>query len=312
QNPSGALESAYFSDKLTAASWLTFTGGLRYTHFSGGETEEATEPRIGAALRIPRLNWMLRAFYGRYYQPPPLVSISGPLLQLCTTQNCSFVPLPGERDEEHQFGLTIPLRGWTLDFDTFETRSRNYFDHNNIGESEVFVPIAIATARIRGNEVTLRSPDLWKRAVIHLAYSNQTAQAKGAITGGLICYNPLNPAACDYSTEFSPLDHDQRNTLNMGFKAALPWQSYVASDISYGSGFVNGLPNAQYPGAYLPAYTTVDVSLGKNFGEKYLVSATALNIADSHLLMDNSLTFGGFHYNNPREVYVQFRYQFHY
>ncbi len=308
----GSLESVFVSDKLTAASWLTFIGGMRFTHFSGGIAEDATQPRIGAALRIPRLNWVLRAFYGRYYQPPPLISIAGPLLQYCSTADCGFVPLPGERDEEHQFGLTIPVRGWTLSFDTFETRSQNYFDHNNIGESEVFVPITIANARIRGNEVTLRSPNLWNRVQIHLAYSNQMAQAKGAITGGLICYNPTDPAACDYSTEYAALDHDQRNTLNVGFRSSLPWQSYISSNVYYGSGFSNGSPNAQYPGAYLPGHARVDISTGKNFGEKYSVSVTAINIANRHLLIDNSLTFGGFHYNNPREIYAQFRYRFHF
>lgn len=314
-NLSGAVESAYLSDKLTAAPWLTFTGGLRYTHFSGGITENATSPRIGAALRLPAIHWVLRAFYGRYYQPPPLESITGPLLQFCNANNCSFVPLRGERDEEHQFGLTVPVRGWTLDFDAFEIRSQNYFDHNNIGESEVFSPVTIAEARVRGNELTLTSPDLWNRAQVYLAYSNQMAQARGAITGGLVCYNPGNPAACAFSTDYAPLDHDQRNTLSAGFHANLGWQTHVSSNVSYGSGFVNGdagVAGSPYQAAYLPSHVTVDVSTGKDFGEKWSLSVTALNIADSHLLIDNSLTFGGFHYNNPREVYAQFRYRFHY
>ncbi|MDE3169944.1 MAG: TonB-dependent receptor plug domain-containing protein, partial [Acidobacteriota bacterium] len=271
-NLSGATESLFLSDKLAAASWLTVTGGLRYTHFSGGISEDATDPRIGAALRIPRINWVLRAFYGRYYQPPPLASISGPLLQFCTESGCSFVPLDGERDEEHQFGLTIPVRGWTLDFDTFETHSRNYFDHNNIGESEVFSPVTIAEARIRGNEVTVNSPNLWNRIQMHLAYSNQMAQARGPINGGLICFNPGDPAACAFSTGYAPLDHDQRNTLNAGFHANLPWQGRISSNVYYGSGFTNGdagIAGAPYQGRYLPGHTTIDVSLGKDFGEKY-------------------------------------------
>lgn len=312
---SGAVESMYLSDKLTAAPWLTFTGGLRYTHFSGGVSETATDPRIGAALRLPAIHWVLRAFYGRYYQPPPLASVTGPLLQFCNANSCSFVPLRGERDEEHQFGLTIPVRGWTLDFDTFETRSQNYFDHNNIGESEVFSPVTIAEARIRGNEVTLTSPNLWNRIQIYLAYSNQMAQARGAITGGLVCYNPGNPAACAFSTQYAPLDHDQRNTLNAGFHANLFWQTHVSSNVYYGSGFVNGdagVAGSPYQTAYLPGHASVDVSVGKDFGEKYSLSVTALNIADRDLLVDNSLSFGGFHYNNPREIYAQFRYRFHY
>ena len=31
-----------------------------------------------------------------------------------------------------------------------------------------------------------------------------------------------------------------------------------------------------------------------------------------YLLIDNSLTFGGFHWNDPRQLYVEFRWRFHY
>ena len=31
-----------------------------------------------------------------------------------------------------------------------------------------------------------------------------------------------------------------------------------------------------------------------------------------HLLVDNSLTFGGFHYNDPRQIYAQIHYKFGY
>jgi outer membrane receptor protein involved in Fe transport len=80
----------------------------------------------------------------------------------------------------------------------------------------------------------------------------------------------------------------------------------------YGSGFTNGIQNAQYPGPYLPAHTTFDISLGKNFGEKYTIGFTALNVANRRVLLDNSLTFGGFHYNDPRQIYVEFKWRFHY
>jgi len=107
---------------------------------------------------------------------------------------------------------------------------------------------------------------------------------------------------------FFALDHDQRNTLNAGFVSNLPWQAYASTNVYYGSGFSNGSP----PPDYLPQHTTVDLSLGKNFGERFTLALTALNVANRHLLTDNSLTFGGFHYNDPREIYVEFRYRFHY
>ena len=73
---------AYFlDDKFKPFSWLTLSAGMRPTHFSGGVTENAISPRFGAAVNIPRLNWTFRAFYGHYYQAPPLITVSGPLLR---------------------------------------------------------------------------------------------------------------------------------------------------------------------------------------------------------------------------------------
>ncbi|MFZ0143709.1 MAG: TonB-dependent receptor, partial [Candidatus Sulfotelmatobacter sp.] len=73
-----------------------------------------------------------------------------------------------------------------------------------------------------------------------------------------------------------------------------------------------GTPQAQYPGPYLPGHTTVDLALGKTFAERYTVSVDALNVANRRVQLDNSLTFGGFHWNDPRQLYVEFRYRFHY
>ncbi|HXY51201.1 MAG TPA: hypothetical protein VEI01_17245 [Terriglobales bacterium] len=39
---------------------------------------------------------------------------------------------------------------------------------------------------------------------------------------------------------------------------------------------------------------------------------TALNLANRRFELDNSLTFGGFHGNYPREMVVQLNYRFHY
>ena len=68
--------------------------GVRYTHFAGTLSESATDPRFGAALRIPHLNWVFRAFYGKYYQAPPLLTASGPLLDFChQPESLGFIPL---------------------------------------------------------------------------------------------------------------------------------------------------------------------------------------------------------------------------
>ena len=304
----GGLVAGFVDDKFSVTPWLTLIAGIRPTYFSGPIAEGAISPRFGAALQIPRLDWVFRAFYGHYYQAPPLVSVSGPLLGYANANApTEFVQLHGERDEEHQFGVTIPFRGWALDADNFETRAHNFFDHNNVGESNIFMPVTIQGALIQGWELTLRSPRIWNRGQAHLAYSNQVALARGALTGGLICFPPTSPL-CQAPAGYTPLDHDQRNTLNVGFDSRLPWRTYVSTNVYYGSGFSNGAP----PPSHLPGHTTVDLTLGKEFGEKFAVSLTALNVANRHLLIDNSLTFGGFHYNDPRQIYVEFRYRFHY
>ena len=144
-------------------------------------------------------------------------------------------------------------------------------------------------------------------------YANQIAQATAPITGGLICPPPVTTTCgLDILPGYSPVDHDQRNTLNLGFNASLPWQSFASINVYYGSGFTNGDPNAQYPGNYLPSHTTFDLSVGKTFQEKYSVAVNALNVANRRVLLDNSLTFGGFHFNDPSEIYAEFRYRFHY
>lgn len=299
ESPAGNLEALFFEDEYQIAPWLRLNGGVRLTHYSGSLSENASSPRVGAAIRLPRLNWALHGFYGRFYQAPPLSTVSGPLLNFVLNQGFGFIPLRGERDEEHQFGLTIPFKGWTFDADQFRTQARNFFDHNSVGNSNIFFPVTINNARIRGTEATLRSPRLFQRGQVHIAYSHQYAEGFGAVNGGLTNFSP--PVGGFF------LDHDQRHTLNGGFDLNLSRDAWANSNIYYGSGFTNsgGPP-------HLLGHTTVDFALGKNFGKKLSLSVTALNLANRRFLLDNSLTFGGTHEFSPREIFIQVRYRFRY
>ncbi|HUB02791.1 MAG TPA: carboxypeptidase regulatory-like domain-containing protein [Terriglobales bacterium] len=316
----GGVAAEFINDKIKVTPWLTLMAGIRGTQFrsSGGSvsqavSENAADPRFGVAIRVPKLNWVFRGFYGYYYQAPPLATATPELAQLGNQAFFAFAPLYGERDREWQYGLMIPLHGWMLDGDTYQTFAHNWLDHNNIGESNIFWPITWDYALIQGWELTLRSPRLWHGGQLHLAYANQIAQATSPITGGLVCSQPINPnCGLDIPPGLSPVDHDQRNTLNVGYNTGLPWHGYGGINVYYGSGFTNGLPDVQYPGDYLPGHTTVDLALGKSFGERFSISATALNIANRRVQLDNSLTFGGFHWNDPRQIYGEFRYRFHY
>jgi outer membrane receptor protein involved in Fe transport len=304
QSAVGSLIAAFVEDEFRATSWLTLNAGVRQTHFSGNIVENATSPRFGAAVKVPKINWVFRGFYGHFYQAPPLQTATGPLLQFVSAQNLGFITLHGERDEESQFGVAIPYKGWILDVDTFRTRAKNYFDHNSVGNSDIFFPLTIDGALIRGWELTLRSPQIAKRGQVYVTYSNQVAQGKGAISGGLTDFSPPEGG-------YFLLDHDQRNTLHFGGNVNLPRSIYASTDIYYGSGFTDG--NAPPSGPdHLPGHTTFDVTVGKNFGERLSVGVSGINIANRRVLLDNSFTFGGTHYMNPREIFVQLRYRFHY
>jgi len=135
---------------------------------------------------------------------------------------------------------------------------------------------------------------------LHIAYSNQTADGFGTINGGLTDFSP--------PTGYYALDHDQRNTLNAGVDAQLPGQAFASLNLYCGSGFSNG----DAPPSHLPSHASIDLSVGKTFGKSLTASLTILNLTNRHLLIDNSLTFDGVHWNNPREIYAELRYRFGY
>ena len=287
----------FLEDQYKMTSWLTFDLGIRFTHYGGLVNENAADPRLGASIRIPRLHWTVHGYYAYYYQPPPLDSLAGPALDFAVAQGFGFIPLKGERDIQHDIGLSVPLRGWSLDADRFHTSARNFLDHDVIGDSGIFVPLTDLGAIISGTEVTLRSPLLFHRARWRVAYSNQIAQAVGPITGGLLEDAP--------SGNFL-LDHDQRNTVTSVLSLTLPGHMWATPAYQFGSGFLNG--NGP---THLPPHSTFDLSIGKTFRDKVTVSLNAVNIANTRYLLDTSNTFGGTHSINPRQIYAEFRYRFH-
>lgn len=314
-NANAGLLEFYMEDHLRLGPYLTLLGGERFSIYRAELNESAIYPRIGMTVRVPRLNWVFRGFYGHYLQPAPIQTVSSSVLNYASSlpggEN-TFTPLPSERDEEHQFGVAIPYRGWMLDIDNFKTRVNNFLDHSNLGESNMYFPIAVDGALVRGWEMTLRSPELERLGQFHLSYSNQIAEQRGNIIGGFTCTISTDPA-CDLGPNYTPVDHDQRDTLNAGLDVHLPSHTWFATNVYYGSGFSNGLADSDYgpyQGNYLPAHTTFDISAGYPISDNWSVTADAVNVANYRVLLDNSVTVGGFHYNDPRMIDAELHYRF--
>lgn len=294
----GDLASAFVEEQFRLHPSITVNAGVRLTHYGAAINENAASPRIGGSVRIPRWRWVARAFYGRYYQAPPLAALSGPLLEFAVREGFAFLPLRGERDRQYEFGLSIPLGGWSIDLARFDTAARNFSDHEVLGNSNITLPLSIERTHSRGSEVTIHSPRLARRLSFHAAYSNMIVQGTGGITAGMTDFAvPAN--------EWFFIDHDQRQTLTTGGEFSFWKNAYINANMVAGSGFLDGDgPN------HLPAHASFDVAFGKALGENLSATFSALNIANTRYLLGRDSSFAGTHYNDPRQFTVQLRYRF--
>ena len=105
-NAGAAIFEFYLADHLRLGRYITLLGGERFTIYHAAIDESAIYPRIGASVEIPRLHWVLRGFYGHFFQPAPIQTVSASVLNYASHlpggEN-TFTPLSSERDEEHQF-----------------------------------------------------------------------------------------------------------------------------------------------------------------------------------------------------------------
>jgi len=265
---SGGVTAVFINDKFKVTPWLTFIAGLRETAFDASISENATDPVLAlrsnsapelGVSRLLRLLLSSAATRDGNQRAAKFGHRSG----FCFRSSARRAGYRVAVWRHHSLSRLESQRR------QLRNQSAELLDHNNIGESNIFWPITWDAALIQGWELTLRSPSIAHHGQFHLAYANQIAQATSPITGGLICPTSPPTPSCglDIPPGLAPVDHDQRNTLNVGFNANLPWHSYASTNVYYGSGFTNGQPGVQYPGDYLPGHTTFDLALGKSFAE---------------------------------------------
>ena len=269
-----------------SARYVTLLGGERFSILHAGLDETAIYPRIGATVDIPRLHWVLRGFYGHFFQPAPIrnrLRVSSQLRhQSARWRKCLHsASLRARRRTSVRHRRSLGAAGCST-----STTSRT------ASTTSSTTPISANPTSTSPSPSTARwfapgsSPSARRRLAhfgqFHLAYSNQIAEQRGNVIGGFTCSATTDPA-CDLGPDYTPVDHDQRNTLNTGFTANLPLHTWFASNVYYGSGFTNGLAGSgqgPYQGPYLPVHTTFDVSAGQNFGENWNLTANILNVTN--------------------------------
>jgi outer membrane receptor protein involved in Fe transport len=154
-SPAGGLFTLFAEDQFRATDWFTFNAGVRYTHFSAGVVEDKTDPRIGTALRIPKLGWVLRAFsvvVTKRHNSPRFRAVAA----VAAERGPHFAAARRQKPTAARVRLTIPVRGWTIISRT-SRRTRNFFDHDVLGNS-IFSSAIHRTRAHSGWESTLHSP----------------------------------------------------------------------------------------------------------------------------------------------------------
>ena len=178
-----ACRPLFLRRSVQADSWLTLNGGVRLTHFAAvppATCPRETTPPTRASAQPCRFQAHLGGarFLGTLLPGASSAYRLRAAYRRMPARNCQFPALHGERDQQREFGLTIPIRGWTFDVSNFRTGAKNFFDHDVLGNSNIFFPLTLERARIRGWEVTaIRrvSAD----CVLASAYSHQYAEWNG-------------------------------------------------------------------------------------------------------------------------------------
>ena len=185
------LVEFYLADHLHVGRYVTLLGGERFSIYRAAISTSPRSIRASAQpSRFPACTGCCADSTATSSSPRRMQTVSSSVLnyasQLPEGQN-TFTPLPSERDEEHQFGIQIPCRGGCSTWPTYRTASTTSSTTPTSANPTCIFPIAVDGALVRSWEMTLRSPQLARLGQFHLAYSNQIAEQRGAVTGGFTC-----------------------------------------------------------------------------------------------------------------------------
>ena len=242
------LVEFYLSDHLQSGRYVTLLGGMRFSSYHGGFTESAAYPRIGATVEIPRLHWVLRGFYGHFFQPAPRRN------RLQLRPRITPASQPG-REHLHAPALRARRGAPVRHSDSLQGLAPR---RGQLQESRQQLPRPLQPRRIEhvlphrrrwsagprlGNDSALAAAGAL-RPIPSRPTPTRSPSSAATSSAASPAAIPTDPA-CDLGPDYTPVDHDQRHTLNTGFTANLPLHTWFATNVYYGSGFPNGLAGAR-------------------------------------------------------------------
>ncbi len=229
QSPTGGLAAFFIDDKFKPVSWLTLSAGMRPTHFSGGVSESAISPRFGVALNRPApeldLPRLLRSL------------LSGASAHLhhriarCSCARASAADsfrFPASATKRVSSASPFPSAAGS----STPTPSAPASTTSSITTSSEN-PISSSHSPSRTPSSAAGKPPCARRASLIVSrFTSPTPTRSPKEEAPLPVVSPISPRSI-----FGSLDHDQRNTLNVGGDVTLPWRAYASTNVYYGSGF---------------------------------------------------------------------------
>jgi hypothetical protein len=317
-----SLVSAYLQDSMRLSDRLTVDLGVRADWIRMLALASQVSPRLGAAYRLARTDTLLRASFGRFFQPP-----QGENLLLASSVEARVLsPFASEAGSggaelvpEHQSAVEVgvdqmlgPLR---LDVAWWRRWVRNAADPNVFLGTTIIFPNAVAHGWASGVDLRLDvSPQHgWSGFV---SYSNSRVQQAGPITGGLFLEDDVADLAD--GERFTP-DHDQRNVaaaglsfVRDGFSAAASARFESGTPLQLGDEKLDELEDR--PGAELADFArgrvkprrTVDLSFAQRVrrtaGADLSVRLSLLNVTNARWAYNFGNPFSGTHFGPGRTV----------
>ncbi len=286
----GVNTAAFIEDVYQPASPLTASLGLRWDRAQAWQTESALQPRLGLQAKVPSTPLTAHAYIGRFFQVPPLEALGVAGAQYAALGDQSFFPVRAERNTQWEAGVAMPVAGGAIDVTYYDNHATNFLDHEQLGNSAVFLPVNIAQARLRGLEVSASSAP-GRRLRARLVYAHSYAQGLGGVTGG------LGDLEARSQSGFYFLDHDERDSAVAGLDWTIAASAWAHVSVQYGSGFLR----ADGP-EHLPSHVTADLSAGVAFARRWSAALDVLNVTDRRYVVNLSSEFNGTHVARPRTV----------
>jgi outer membrane receptor protein involved in Fe transport len=321
----GLLSSAFVQDRVKVSQNFTLDLGLRLDHPDLVVHGTELSPRIGIAYHIARTNTTLHASYDRLIGVPALENLllaSSPQAKLLENEpqsgdgETSNRTLRLEKQNQYQFGFRQQLgRSIELGVLRYIKNISNTLDDEQLFQTAIVFPVALAAADIRGTEVRAEIKP-WSGWSGYLSYANARATVTAPIVGGLLLRQ--EGEFSDPGAQF-PADSDECNEAQFGVTYSHKSGFWGSFDTRYDSGIPANLEDVDFssldpriqkqldpirsrirPRALLNF--AVGAELFRESSHSISLQLGVNNLADRFYVYNFHSIFSGTHIGRPREV----------